>query len=216
MSELINHHKIQVSKTAEIITSGKLSEKTKEIWIVLHGYAQLPEYFIKNFDGLANAFIIAPSALSRAYVKGYNGRVGAIWMTSHERADEIEDYIKYLNKIADYFNLSKYANTTINLLGFSQGAATAGRFAAYTNLKIDRLILWGGILPIEIENNQRIKNMERNIVYGTQDEFILPQEELFKATIARYSLSGFEILRYKGKHRIPNNKFLKFHEENWS
>lgn len=216
MSDLINKHKIQVSKTAEIVTSGELSKETKEIWIVLHGYAQLPEYFIKSFRGLENAFIIAPSALSRAYLNGYNGRVGAIWMTKHERIDEIADYTNYLDKIAEHFNLSNYNKATINLLGFSQGAATASRFTAHTDLKIDRLILWGGILPTELENNDRIMRTERYIVYGEQDEFILPQKNKFLETIAKYESNGFHVLSYNGVHRVPNGEFLKIHSKHWT
>lgn len=216
MSDLIHHHKIQVSKTAEIITSGELSDTTKEIWIVIHGYAQLPEFFIKNFDGLQNAFFIAPSALSKAYIKGYSGRVGAIWMTTHQRTDEITDYVNYLNKVANHFNLSQYSKSTINLFGFSQGAATASRFAARSDLKIDRLILWGGLLPIEIENNKRVMGMKRYLVYGEQDEFILPKKDQFMATMSRYKANGFQVLSYNDTHRVPNSEFLKFHTEHWS
>ncbi len=216
MNDLINHHKIQVSKTAEIITSGELSDTTKEIWIVLHGYAQLPEYFIKSFSGISNAYIIAPSALSKAYIKGFDGRVGAIWMTSHKREDEIADYKNYLNQIVAHFDLPRYTKATINLLGFSQGAATASRFAAQTKLKIDRFILWGGILPTEVENNERLMHMKRYIVYGEQDEFIQPQKDKFLAAMTRYKSNGFTVITYEEKHRIPNNEFLRIHAKHWS
>ena len=57
--------------------------------------------FIKTFDELASNgdFVIAPEALSRLYVKGDYGNVGANWMTKEDRENEISDYINYLDEL---------------------------------------------------------------------------------------------------------------------
>ncbi|MDB9775759.1 hypothetical protein OAB47_05950 [Vicingaceae bacterium] len=99
-------------------------------------------FIIKSFVGLSNTFVIAPSGLSKAYLKGFNGRVGANWMTSHEREEEILDYNNYLNQVIKYFCHEKEENIQINVLGFSQGAATACRFVNQNKIKSDSSLGW--------------------------------------------------------------------------
>ena len=215
MNEHINKHKITVNKTAEIITSGILNEHTKSVWIVLHGYGQLPEYFIQNFKNLNNIFIIAPSGLSRAYIKGFNGRVGANWMTSHERGDEITDYVKYLNQIISYFDLENLANVDLNVLGFSQGGATACRFVDKISASIKNLILWGALIPDELENSATLLKNKITVVHGSEDEFILPQKEVFLKKLETYKKKGIIAIEYKGTHRIPRKTFNELNLKYW-
>ena len=41
--------KISVSKTARYFQAGSISNKTKNVWFVFHGYGMLSEFFIKKF-----------------------------------------------------------------------------------------------------------------------------------------------------------------------
>ena len=93
-------HKLKVSKTAIYHSEGNL-KTAKTIWIVLHGYGMLAEFFIKKFNPILNTetCVIAPEGLSKFYSKGFYGRVGATWMTKQNREDEIEDYINYLDQL---------------------------------------------------------------------------------------------------------------------
>lgn len=212
----IKQHKITVSKTAHVVTYGDINETTKEIWIVLHGYGQLPEYFIKSFTGISNSFVIAPAGLSTAYIKGFNGRVGANWMTSKNREDEITDYLNYLNEVLFYFRITNQSAIKINVLGFSQGAATASRFVNQTSIKVTRLILWGGLIPIELQNSRIFLKKKIYIVYGTEDEFILPKKELFFKQIEELKMSGVISIEYKGSHRVEQNTFNILYRKYWS
>ena len=45
---MIQKFKIQTSKSARYFQIGEINNNTKSIWIVLHGYGMLPEYFIKK------------------------------------------------------------------------------------------------------------------------------------------------------------------------
>src|SRR5688572_22997918 len=94
-------HHITTKKTARYFTLGSLDENTKDIWLVLHGYGQLAEYFIRNFKPIQHPtnFFIAPEALSRFYVNETTGRIGATWMTKEDREHEIADYLMYLDTI---------------------------------------------------------------------------------------------------------------------
>ena len=86
---------ITIPKTARYFVLGEASEQIEEIWFVIHGYGQLANYFIKKFEVLNNGknLIVAPEALHRFYWKGFDGKVGASWMTNVERLEEIADYI---------------------------------------------------------------------------------------------------------------------------
>src|SRR5258706_11376012 len=98
---VINEHHIQTTRTARYYFLGSLEGEVKELWYVLHGYAQRAEDFIKNFLLVAaeGVVIIAPEALSRFYTKGFAGEVAASWMTREDRTHEIEDYVRYLDNL---------------------------------------------------------------------------------------------------------------------
>ena len=88
---------------------GKISEQTKTIWFVFHGYGMLSQYFIKKFKNLENnqTVIISPEALSRFYIGKNYERVGASWMTKLDREQEISDNILFLDKLFVSLNFDK-------------------------------------------------------------------------------------------------------------
>src|SRR3989344_4462325 len=127
---------IVIPKTARYFILNELSEKIEQVWFVCHGYAQLANYFINNFDELDKSknLIIAPEGLHRFYWKGFSERVVASWMTKEDRESDIEDYVNYLNVVYDEVISSiKNKNVKINILGFSQGTATVCRWLANDN-----------------------------------------------------------------------------------
>ena len=64
-------HHLTVSKTARYYTLGALSEQTKEIWFVIHGWAQLAGPYLNEFAAMddGSRFFIAPEALNKFYIK---------------------------------------------------------------------------------------------------------------------------------------------------
>ena len=64
----MEHHHIEVTKTARYFTLGPTGEGLGEIWYVCHGYRQLAGRFIRRFARLNDGSrrIIAPEGLSRA------------------------------------------------------------------------------------------------------------------------------------------------------
>ena len=114
---------------------GKLDSNTQEVWWVFHGYGQLAQFFIEKFKSLQDAgvCVIAPEGLSKFYLAGNSGRIGATWMTRENRLTEIENYSAYLNSILEMEKPPQKVRTTI--VGFSQGAATAVRWIM--NGKVD-------------------------------------------------------------------------------
>ncbi|HXA01201.1 MAG TPA: hypothetical protein VNW99_04385 [Cytophagaceae bacterium] len=205
-------HYFTTPRTARYFTLGNPGAET--IWFVCHGYGQLAEYFIKNFDGLdlQKNFIVAPEALSRFYLEGFSGRVGATWMTKEERVPEINDHINYLNSLYELF-LKKRTEVRINILGFSQGVPAVCRWVAHGKVKFDKLILWAGIFPPDLNTDfsftveNLLKDKLTYIVYGKQDQF-LKEEHLSEIEKFKLIKPDLNVLIYEGKHEI-NKAILK-------
>lgn len=176
MNIIQNHFSVQ--KTARYFSSDTPGEKIKNLWILLHGYSQLPGEFIKQFEILNNeeTLIIAPEGLSRFYVKGYFGNVGASWMTKEDRMNDIMDNIRYLDALLNKLlnELTQIPGKVI-VLGFSQGAAAAARWAAMTDHKINHLVIHSSEFPKDIADdslNSLNKKTKTWFVYSDNDEFI--------------------------------------------
>lgn len=207
-----------VPKTARYFQLGEVSNQTKDIWFVFHGYGQLANYFIKKFEVLNNGknLIIAPEALHRFYWKDFTGRVGASWMTKEERNDEITDYINYLNIVFDEV-LSVFENKQIkiNVIGFSQGTATVCRWMANKKPEIKNLILWGGFFPHDLnfeQDKEYFNSSKPHILIGTNDEFYnLETIEKHRRMLVE---KGFDskFTHFEGKHEINEDVLLQLME----
>lgn len=200
-------HHLSIQKTAKICTLGDLNKGTKAIWIVCHGYGQLAQYFIRKFSTLADKdhFVIAPEALSRFYLEGFSGRVGATWMTREEREFDIQDNVNYLNNIYRHFDLESL-NIPLHVLGFSQGVATVCRWVVKAGVNCDSLILWAGIFPPDLNTDfefsiEYFQNKKVFIVYGTKDQF-LRSEHLEEIEKFKHKHSRLEVMTFNGGHEI--------------
>jgi len=189
---------IKTSKTQRYFTHGDL-KKTTKLLIVLHGYGQLAEHFIRKFHQLPeNYYIVAPEAMHHFYLNGSSGRVGASWMTKENRINNITDNNEYLNNLVDFLQTENEFSELL-VLGFSQGGATAARWNAQRK-DIDQLILWASIFPPDLEESSFSNSKNGTFVIGKQDEFYdaVAQDK----EINKYRSLGFEIVVYDGKHDI--------------
>jgi predicted esterase len=211
---------IIIQKTARYFVLGELSEETEAVWIVCHGYAQLAKYFIRNFDVLDNKknVIIAPEGLHRFYWEGFSGKVVASWMTKEDRAEDIKDYTNYLNAVYEEVlaNYTTNNKTQINVLGFSQGAATACRWVANNKCKVDHLILWASVFPVDMDlqlNKTLFNTMRTHIVIGDNDEFINEQEIKSQEELLINNGVQYNRIRFKGKHEIHKETLIQLSEQ---
>ncbi len=162
---------------AQYSVSHEPTFKEKEIWLVLHGYGQLAEFFLRKFQGFdsADRLFIAPEGTNYGYLNGFAGRVGANWMTKHEREIAIQNNHNYLDLLMENL-LSQYQDMPkINLLGFSQGAATATRWASRWNGQVYQLVLWAGGFAQDMvleDAQEKFSKTKLTVVLGDQDEFI--------------------------------------------
>lgn len=178
----MNSNELSFSCKARYYKTGQVTEQTRQVWFVLHGYGQLAQYFIQKFSVLDQhqICVIAPEGLSRFYLedvtsrrKTGNNRVGSAWMTRENRLMDIQNYLEYLNTLYDAE--VKTSSVPVTILGFSQGAATASRWALDNKVNFERLILWSGVFPPDMDfeaGKKVLRDKETIIVYGKSDPFL--------------------------------------------
>ena len=206
---------ISIPKTHKYSQLGEFSEKTNTVWIVLHGYGMLSEFFIKKFECILNdsTVVIAPEGSNRFYLENNYYRVGASWMTKLDKEKDIEDNISFIKTL--YSNIVDeigHSNFKLNTLGFSQGGATLVRWIMSNNITIDSLILWGSDVPKDClteEKKSRWSSIDVKLFIGNQDEYI--NEENKQKVIDLINSYGlkYELVEYEGSHKIIEKELEK-------
>jgi predicted esterase len=190
---------IDVSKKMRYYTLGD-AENADTLLIVLHGFGQLSKYFIKKFESVSdNCLILAPEGMHRFYLQGNSGRVGASWMTKEARELDIIENTTALQKVLDAIRQT-HSFKKIDLLGFSQGGATAARWYFSDTEQFDHLILWASVFPPDLEKPALEINGKNYFVLGNQDEYYSEAQQL--SEIASYKEIGFNTIHFDGKHDI--------------
>lgn len=183
-----------------------------DVWFVLHGQGQLANYFLKKFRPLANdkRRIIAPEGLSRYYLQGFSGRVGASWMTRENRLNDIDNYLRFLTSLY-HKEVPESTDIKITVLGFSQGAATASRWALVDSIKLNHLILWAGIFPPDMDlsrGQERFKNLKISNVYGDQDEYLNNDRLAEQYQVANKLGATYSKIVFQGGHQLDEETLL--------
>ncbi len=201
-----NH--IPITRSARYFTLGEAGPDLKQVWLVCHGYSQLAKQFIGYFRVLddGSRLIVAPEGLSRFYLDHAAGKIGASWMTKEDRLSEIEDYVSYLDALSDQvFRQVDRSRVRFVVLGFSQGAATVSRWIVGSKMRPDRVVLWGGLIPPDVDLEQhgdRLGAQDLTIVVGDEDEYADAARVEEMETRLRTSGTPFSLIRFKGGHRI--------------
>ena len=214
-------HHLRVERTARYYTLGADDADVRAIWFVLHGYGQLAGSFVRFFADIAKlgALVVAPEALNRFYLVSPESAparerpVGATWMTREDRESEVSDYVEYLDALSDEIVGERQIGERqlqINALGFSQGAATATRWVLNGRPRFERLVLWGGLMPPDVDLARgmvRLRDTRVTLVAGTRDHYI--SEDILAAERARIEAAGItcESIRFDGGHVISRSVF---------
>jgi len=200
-------HHLTVPRTARYLTLGEV-EGAEEVWFLLHGYSMLASGFLTWFQPAVRAgrVLVAPEALSRAYFveKGLR-RVGASWMTKEEREAEIEDYVRYLDLLADRLVSGVSERPRLEVHGFSQGTATACRWVAYGKHRVDRLALWAGGVPPDLDFSRFRSSLGAApllLLAGRRDRILDEAKLTVEAARLREHGVPFELQHFDGGHRV--------------
>jgi predicted esterase len=217
-------HHLRVQRTARYYLLGGAGDRARHhgvraIWFVLHGYGQLAGEFIRYFADLANdqTLLVAPEALNRFYLAGPDKTpardrpVGATWMTREDRDSEIADYVELLDALYDDVAANAARDgAPVNVLGFSQGAATAARWAAHGRSPLSRLVIWGGLVPPDTDLtsvHSALRNVPLTLVVGRRDHYI--DDTALSAERTRLEKAGIqhELIQFDGGHVITRAVF---------
>jgi len=199
-------HQVTVSIKASYYTLNELTDETERVWLALHGQGQLAQYFIKKFEPLdpAKNFIIAPQGLSKYYLDGFYGRVGASWMTKEDRLTEIDNQYAYLKSVLE--KIGDISQKKLIYFGFSQGVATMGRFAAKAKLPFEKMIVWAGTFPPDTQTEDwNYLTGQEEIHYYTSKEDVFFKEEMIdnQNEVIRKAMGQTPTLHwYDGGHKV--------------
>lgn len=208
-----SEHYFKTQRTIRYYLIGEPDQKITTIFFALHGYGYLARYFARRFENMdrKNVLLVVPEGLHRYYLDNEHDRVGASWMTKEDRSTDIADQVLYLDGL--HTELFKKCTNAVRLvvLGFSQGTATAARWAAKSQYSVHDLVLWGGALPPDLEQEEieRISKMVLTTVIGDKDEYI--DQKRSETETNRLNSLGLEhgMLHYAGGHDIPQEGLQK-------
>ncbi|NOT29219.1 MAG: phospholipase [Planctomycetes bacterium] len=198
---------IEVARTARYHVLGAGQVHAREAWFLLHGYGQLAGPFLDSLTALARPerLLVAPEALARFYLRRGTGEIGASWMTKEERASEIHDNVRYLERVAQQLCAEHGAPLELQAFGFSQGGATAARWALLGSTPLTRVTLWGCPFPPDLElepQRERARSTRWTFVLGDGDTAI--DRAAWEQGLGRLRATGCqpEVRRFPGGHEL--------------
>jgi predicted esterase len=196
---------------------GVLSPTTRALWVALHGYGERADLMAAraHWPAAAHRVWLFPEAPHRFYLaEGTPASthqelpVGASWMTRELRDHDIADNIRMLDALVERaLHIAPHAS--VHILGFSQGGATAVRWAAARAAAGEptaRLVVWGSLLPpdVALGPTTPLHAVPLELVMGTRDRWV--SEERFTAELARLADAAHpvHVRRFVGGHRFDD------------
>ncbi|CAM3364556.1 alpha/beta hydrolase [Zobellia roscoffensis] len=204
---------VSYTSTNSYVTLNKLTDQTKNVWIVLHGIGYLSRYFLKYFNNLPpeDNYIIAPQAPSKYYLNNKFRHVGASWLTKEATQQETQNVLAYLDGVLAAENFSEDCNFIV--FGYSQGVSIATRWIAKRKIKCNHLVLYAGSIPNELtaldfdflkENQTKITTL-----VGDTDEYLTKDRRTSesKKIIDLFDEKAEQIF-FEGGHEIKKELIL--------
>lgn len=213
---MIQAKHLTTPRTARYFTLGSIETRPANVWMTLHGYGMNAAIFADLFRNFAETgdYVVVPEGLSRFYIKGFTGPVGASWMTREDRLNEIKDYTAYLARLYDIaIGACQCETTTIHLLGFSQGAAALCRFLSYAPRPFHHLWICAGEIPEDLDWHtfaSLFTTAQLHLMIGNRDEWF--DEAKKQAVLNRLSQRhiNFTLHPFEGAHEIDFSVLARF------
>ncbi len=136
-------------------------------------------------------------------------------MTREDRLVEIDDYVAYLDRLAEEILPEGPAGPDVTVLGFSQGVHTAARWLVYGAVRPRRLVVWGDYLPPDLDMDRAaraLEGVELVMVRGSDDPAL--RDDLEAEERRRLGDAGIDAVEvaYSGGHDIHAATLLKLAE----
>lgn len=206
-----------VPRTVRTGRLGVPSPGTRQLWVALHGYGERADLMAARaqWPRSADRVWLFPEAPHRFYLaEGLAPRshqelpVGASWMTRELRDHDIADNVRRLDALVDGAQHTA-PHAPLHILGFSQGGATAVRWAAARaslGESVAQLVVWGSLLPpdVAVGPGSPLHTTTVDLVMGTRDRWV--SEERFAAELARLREADqpVRVHRFEGGHRFDD------------
>ncbi len=204
----MEHHTLTVSRTAHYYTLGAQGASVRQLWLACHGYGQMAAEFLEWLRPLddGSRLIMAPEGLNYFYRKGFDGPVGAHWMTRYAREQAIADNNAYLQTLFTRLTAALPPDIRIVLFGFSQGAATLCRWCVRHHPPFNDLILWAGLPPEDIDyrpHSDYFSQRNLYVFWSPNDPFLPPERRAQIDRIEQRNGIFFHKKTFSGAHDIP-------------
>ncbi|HVG06527.1 MAG TPA: phospholipase [Thermoanaerobaculia bacterium] len=137
-----------------------------------HGYGENAERHLeelRRIPGAGRSVLCAVQALHPFYNR--TGEVIACWMTRLDREQAILDNVRYVASVVASVRQELPVSERLVYLGFSQGAAMAYRAAAGAGHLCQGLIVLGGDVPPELEQQDLSRFPPVLLGRGTSEEW---------------------------------------------
>jgi predicted esterase len=165
---------------------------------------------------ITGTVIVAPEGLSRFYLTGTSGRVGASWMTRADRLAEVEDQNSYLSQLLARLLTQCPSDVRVTILGFSQGTATVSRWLTRnaTTWRPHQLVLWAGDFPADIDDvaaRQLLVQLPVTLISGNQDEYVPADKLQEQADTLQQQGARVATLHFEGGHTLNREVLHQLH-----
>ena len=148
--------------------------------------------------------------MNRFYLEGFDGRVGATWMTKEDREQDILNYCTQLNTLYNQLVKPHLNNSQLNLLGFSQGAATISRWMTIEKVNCNNLIIWAGSIAHDIDYSTFLERYSRIfLVVGKNDQFFSEQKVQEYLSKLKHLGIDAQLFQFNGTHSIDGDMLLR-------
>ena len=208
---MINEKEVSYRTVNSYSTLNERSDKTKNVWIVLHGIGYLSRYFLKYFRHLHHEenYLIAPQAPSKYYLNGKYEHVGASWATRENTETDIKNVLAYLDEIYKEEDLKNAPN--LILFGYSQGVSVVSRWVARKKINCSHLILHSGRLPEELKPEDfAFFDAKVSFVFGTDDPYIKKESmETEEKGIKALFPKNLNFIPFEGGHEVNRELIQK-------
>jgi predicted esterase len=205
---------LEVVRPVRIGWIGAAPSARRSLWVALHGYGERADVMARRatWPAAPHRTWAFPEAPHRFYVTEGQAPgshadlpVGASWMTRDLREVDIAANHAYLDHVVEHVG----GAPRLIVFGFSQGAATAARWAAHraaAGHPPAHLVCWGALLAhdLPLGAGTALAAVPLTLVCGTRDRWI--SDERFGAEVSRLAAAGHaaRVLRFEGGHRVDD------------
>lgn len=184
------------------------AERPAPALVGIHGYAQTGSEFVGLVRKIApdRFAAIAPQGLNQLPVRT-SGRVAFHWMSSFEKADSIERNGRFLKQMIE--NLAEEGTidpARVYLLGFSQGASVAFRFAQHYPELVRGVISACSDLPPDVAADLApFDSIPALIIYSESDPVVPGKVSEIAFSQLREAGVAVQALTFESGHKIPSS-----------